>query len=129
MKIIVALMTFILCNLMAQSDLDSLRSKIVQTAISVYFSNQGYGSVKEVTIDSEKQQLFIQFIPEGEKEKISISVGKYEQKRVDTKEYLILQNIQTNRLWLTRVFADHMKEGIKIPLKGAMGALPLFLGL
>jgi hypothetical protein len=114
---------------MGGSDLDTFRSKILQTAITVYFSNQGYGAIKEVIIESEKKQIVLQFYPEGEQEKMTITIGKYEQKRVDQKEFLILQNIQTNRLWLTRIFADHMKEGIKIPLHGGMGALPLILGL
>jgi hypothetical protein len=35
---------------------------------------------------------------------------------IDKEEYLILQNVQTNRTWLNRIFADHMQEGIKVPI-------------
>jgi hypothetical protein len=57
-------------------------------------------------------------------------IGTYATKVIAKEEYLILQKVQTNRIWLNRIFADHMGEGIKIPLgivsKGA-GSLLLDL--
>jgi hypothetical protein len=35
---------------------------------------------------------------------------------VNKEDTLVLQQVQTNRVWLNRIFADHMEEGIKVPL-------------
>jgi hypothetical protein len=57
-------------------------------------------------------------------------IGQYQIKTVDKEEVLVLQDVQTNRVWLNRIFADHMKDGIKIPLRGVTkGAGALLLNL
>lgn len=98
------------------STMDSLRSKILTSAVSIYFHARGYGDVENVTVDTNKKTLSFMLMPEGETQKLSINIGSYTTMTVDKEEYLVLQKVQTNRTWLNRIFADHMPDGIKIPL-------------
>lgn len=112
------------------STMDTIRSKILTSAVSLYFSARGYGKVENVTVDTTKKTLRFVLLPEGEKQPLNIAFGSYMTLTIDKEEYLILQKVQTNRVWLNRIFADHMEEGIKVPLgivsKGA-GSLLLSL--
>jgi len=126
-----ALIVFLLVGSLSATDLstmDSFRSKVLTSAVSLYFQARGYGTVENATVDTTKKTLNFILAPEGETQKLSIVIGSYMTLTIDNKEYLILQKVQTNRVWLNRIFADHMKEGIKIPLgtmsKG-MGSLIL----
>lgn len=98
------------------STMDGLRSKILTSAVSFYFNARGYGKVDNVTVDTTKKTLAFTLMPEGEKQPLSVSIGSYSTLSIDKEEYLILQKVQTNRTWLNRIFADHMEEGIKVPL-------------
>ncbi len=98
------------------STMDSIRSKILTSAVSLYFGARGYGKVDNVTVDTTKKTLSFTLMPEGEKQPLSVVIGSYMTLTVDKEEYLILQKVQTNRIWLNRIFADHMDEGIKVPL-------------
>ena len=98
------------------STMDSFRSKVLASAVSLYFQARGYGTVQDATVDTTKKTLSFILAPEGETQKLSIDIGSYMTVTVDKQEYLILQKVQTNRVWLNRIFADHMQEGIKIPL-------------
>lgn len=112
------------------STMDAFRSKILTSAVSLYFGARGYGKVENVTVDTTKKTLSFTLFPEGEKQPLSVAIGSYMTLTVDKEEYLVLQKVQTNRTWLNRIFADHMEEGIKVPLgtvsKGA-GSLLLKL--
>lgn len=109
------------------SSLDNFRSKLMTSAVSLYFSSKGYGKVENVTVDTTKRTLNFILLPEGETQKLTISIGYYHTEVIDKEDTLVLQKIQTNRIWLTRFFADHMEGGIKIPLgvasKGFSGLL------
>ncbi len=98
------------------SSLDNFRSKLMTSAVSMYFSSKGYGKVENVTVDTTKRTLNFILLPEGETQKLTIAIGYYHTEVIDKEDTLVLQKIQTNRIWLTRFFADHMEEGIKIPL-------------
>ena len=112
------------------SAMDSFRSKLLTSAVALYFSVQGYGKVENVTVDTTKKTLRFILHPEGETQKLTVAIGSYTLKTIDREEYLILQNVQTNRVWLNRIFADHMEEGIKVPLGSvSKGAGSLFLSL
>lgn len=112
------------------SMMDSFRSKVLTTAVSMYFSSRGYGKVDNVTVDTTKKTLKFVLMPEGEKQPLNISFGSYMTITIDKEEYLVLQKVQTNRIWLNRIFADHMEEGIKVPLGSvAKGAGSLLLNI
>lgn len=112
------------------STMDTIRSKILTSAVSFYFSARGYGIVENVTVDTAKKTLRFTLLPEGETQKLSIVIGSYMTLSTDKEEFLVLQKVQTNRLWLNRIFADHMKEGIKVPLGSvSKGAGTLLLNL
>ncbi|MCX6060679.1 MAG: hypothetical protein NT103_00280 [Campylobacterales bacterium] len=98
------------------SSMDNFRSKLMTSAVSMYFSSKGYGKVENVTVDTTKRTLNFILLPEGEAQKLTIAIGYYHTEVIDKEDTLVLQKIQTNRIWLTRFFADHMEEGIKIPL-------------
>jgi len=98
------------------STMDAFRSKILTSAVSFYFTARGYGKVDNVTVDTTKKTLAFTLMPEGEKQPLSVAIGSYSTLSIDKEEYLILQKVQTNRTWLNRIFADHMEEGIKVPL-------------
>ncbi|MBV5321150.1 MAG: hypothetical protein JZU62_05655 [Sulfuricurvum sp.] len=127
------LITFLLLGTLQGAELstmDSIRSKILTSAVSLYFSARGYGKVDNVTVDTTKKTLRFVLLPEGEKQPLNVFIGSYMTLTIDKEEYLILQKVQTNRVWLNRIFADHMEEGIKVPIgivsKGA-GSLLLSL--
>lgn len=128
-----ALISLLLLNTAQAAELsamDSFRSKLLTSAVSLYFSSRGYGKVENVTVDTTKKNLRFTLLPEGEAQKLSVSIGSYMTLTIDKEEYLILQNVQTNRIWLNRIFADHMEEGIKVPLGiVSKGAGSLFLNL
>lgn len=109
------------------SSLDNFRSKLMTSAVSMYFSSKGYGKVENVTVDTTKRTLNFILLPEGETQKLTIAIGYYHTEVIDKEDTLVLQKIQTNRIWLTRFFADHMEGGIKVPLgiasKGFSGLL------
>jgi len=112
------------------SQLDTFRSKLLTSAVAFYFNAKGYGKVENITVDTTKRNINFLLLPEGETQKLSVMIGQYQIKTVDKEEVLVLQNVQTNRIWLNRIFADHMKEGIKIPLGNvSKGAGALFLNL
>lgn len=112
------------------STLDSMRSKLLTSAVSLYFNTQGYGAVENVTIDTVKRTISFNLFPQGESQKLSVFIGHYQTANVEKKDYLVLQKVETNRIWLNRIFADHMKDGIKIPLgTAAKGAGTLLLNL
>jgi hypothetical protein len=112
------------------STMDSIRSKILTSAISLYFGARGYGKVENVTVDTTQKTLTFTLLPEGETQKLSVVIGSYMTLTIDKEEYLMLQKVQTNRVWLNRIFSDHMKEGIKVPLgMVSKGAGSLFLNL
>lgn len=98
------------------STMDTIRSKILNSAVSLYFSARGYGKVENITVDTTKKTLHFILLPEGETQKLAVNIGSYMTLTIDKEEYLILRNVQTNRVWLNRIFADHMEEGIKVPL-------------
>lgn len=98
------------------SSLDNFRSKLMTSAVSIYFSSKGYGKVENVTVDTTKRTLNFILLPEGETQKLTIAIGYYHTEVIDKEDTLVLQKIQTNRIWLTRFFADHMEDGIKVPL-------------
>lgn len=127
------LMAFLLFGSLCGAELstmDTIRSKILTSAVSLYFKTRGYGKVDNVTVDTTKKTLAFTLSPEGEKQPLNVNIGSYMTLTIDKEEYLILQNVQTNRVWLNRIFADHMEEGIKVPIgivsKGA-GSLLLKL--
>ncbi|MDD2828186.1 MAG: hypothetical protein PHW18_01280 [Sulfuricurvum sp.] len=109
------------------STIDSFRSKILTAAVSAYFEIKGYGKVENATINSEQKTLHFTLMPEGETQKLVIDIGSYYTQKIDGEDTLVLQNIKTNRIWLTRMFADHMAKGINVPLgmasKGLGGML------
>lgn len=100
----------------ADFSMDSIRSKLLSGAISLYFETKGYGKMENATVDTVKKTLHFTLMPEGETQKLIIDIGKYSIKKIDNEDKLVLQNIKTNRAWLTKIFADHMSEGIKIPM-------------
>lgn len=107
--------------------LDMVRSKILTTVVSLYFKAQGYGTVENVTIDTTKESLRFVLLPEGEVQKLTIMIGHYEIISDNTKSFLVLQDIQTNRIWLTRLLADQLKEGIKISLGNSATSINAWL--
>lgn len=112
------------------STMDTIRSKLLTSAVSLYFSARGYGKVDNVVVDTTKKTLKFNLMPEGEKQPLNVSIGSYMTLTIDKEEYLILQKVQTNRIWLNRIFADHMEEGIKVPLGiVSKGAGSLFLSI
>lgn len=112
------------------STMDAFRSKVLTSAVSFYFTARGYGKVDNITVDTTKKTLAFTLMPEGEKQPLSVAIGSYMTLTVDKEEYLILQKVQTNRTWLNRIFADHMEEGIKVPLGSvSKGAGSLLLKL
>lgn len=116
MKIV---LLWVIVTTMAWADsnkLDKVRSKILTSVVSLYFKAQGYGTVENVTIDTTKRSLNFVLLPEGEVQKLTISIGHYEIITNNNKSFLVLEEIQTNRIWLTRFLKDHLKEGIKISL-------------
>lgn len=124
---------FILTSLVKGQELsmmDSMRSKFLTSAISIYFSAQGYGTVENVTVDTTKKTMSFVLFPQGETQKLSVAIGRYNTEVIEKKDYLILQKVETNRIWLNRIFADHMSEGIKVPLGiASKGAGTLLLNL
>lgn len=128
-----ALLLFLWFGTLQSADLstmDSIRSKLLTSAVSLYFNARGYGKVDNVTVDTTKKTIRFNLSPEGEKQPLNVEIGSYSMLTEEKEEYLILQKVQTNRVWLNRIFADHMQEGIKVPLgivsKGA-GSLLLKL--
>jgi hypothetical protein len=113
---LICLLLFSTANSAELSTMDSIRSKILTSAVSLYFKTRGYGKVENVTVDTSKKTLSFNLLPEGETQKLSVVIGSYMTLTIDKEEYLILQNVQTNRTWLNRIFADHMQEGIKVPI-------------
>jgi len=114
--VLIGFLLFSTANSAELSTMDSIRSKILTSAVSLYFKTRGYGKVENVTVDRSKKMLSFNLLPEGETQKLSVVIGSYMTLTIDKEEYLILQNVQTNRTWLNRIFADHMQEGIKVPI-------------
>ncbi|MDD2950197.1 MAG: hypothetical protein PHU29_05365 [Sulfuricurvum sp.] len=114
--VLIGFLLFSTANSAELSTMDSIRSKILTSAVSLYFKTRGYGKVENVTVDTSKKTLSFNLLPEGETQKLSVVIGSYMTLTIDKEEYLILQNVQTNRTWLNRIFADHMQEGIKVPI-------------
>ncbi|MDD5160081.1 MAG: hypothetical protein PHI47_08535 [Sulfuricurvum sp.] len=114
--VLICFLLFSTANSAELSTMDSIRSKILTSAVSLYFSARGYGKVENVTVDTTKKTLSFNLLPEGESQKLSVVIGSYMTLTVDKEQYLVLQKVQTNRVWLNRIFADHMEEGIKVPL-------------
>ncbi|MDD2368225.1 MAG: hypothetical protein PHQ90_02910 [Sulfuricurvum sp.] len=114
--VLIGFLLFSTANSAELSTMDSIRSKILTSAVSLYFKTRGYGKVENVTVDTSKKMLSFNLLPEGETQKLSVVIGSYMTLTIDKEEYLILQNVQTNRIWLNRIFADHMQEGIKVPI-------------
>lgn len=114
--LLIYFLLFSTANSAELSAMDSIRSKILTSAVSLYFSARGYGKVENVTVDTTKKTLSFNLLPEGESQKLSVVIGSYMTLTVDKEQYLVLQKVQTNRVWLNRIFADHMEEGIKVPL-------------
>lgn len=115
-SLIILFLLVVSVEAMELPSMDSLRSKVLSSAVSLYFQARGYGTVEDATVDTTKKTLSFILAPEGETQKLSIDIGSYMTVTIDKQEYLILQKVQTNRVWLNRIFADHMQEGIKIPL-------------
>lgn len=114
--VLICFLLFSTTNATELSTMDSIRSKILTSAVSLYFNARGYGKVENVTVDTTKKTLSFNLLPEGETQKLSVVIGSYMTLTIDKEQYLVLQKIQTNRVWLNRIFADHMEEGIKVPL-------------
>ncbi len=127
LRIILLAVLLSVSGMAEMSSLDAFRSKLMTSAVSMYFSSKGYGKVENVTVDTTKRTLNFVLLPEGETQKLTVAIGYYYTEVIDKEDTLVLQKIQTNRIWLTRFFADHMEGGIKIPLgvasKGFSGLL------
>lgn len=115
-SVLVLLMLFSFSPAAELSTMDTIRSRLLTSAVSLYFGARGYGKVENVTVDTAKKTLRFTLLPEGETQKLSVAIGSYMTLTIDKEEYLILQKVHTNRVWLNRIFADHMEEGIKVPL-------------
>ncbi len=100
----------------ADFSMDSMRSKLLSGVVSLYFETKGYGKVENATVDTVKKTLHFTLMPEGEAQKLTIDIGKYSVKKIEGEDNLVLQNIKTNRTWLTRFFANEMEKGIEIPM-------------
>jgi len=116
LRIIIIFILLSVSSFAETSSLDTFRSKLMTSAVSLYFSSKGYGQVENVTVDTTKRALNFILLPEGETQKLTIAIGYYHTEVIDKEDTLVLQKIQTNRIWLTRFFADHMEGGIKVPL-------------
>jgi hypothetical protein len=114
--VLICFLLFSAANSAELSTMDSIRSKILTSAVALYFSSRGYGKVENVTVDTTKKTLSFNLLPEGETQKLSVVIGSYMTITIDKEQYLVLQKVQTNRVWLNRIFSDHMQEGIKVPL-------------
>jgi hypothetical protein len=116
-RIIILLLTLSIFGFAEEpSMMDNLRSKILTSAVSLYFHSRGYGKVENAAVDTTKKTLRFVLLPEGETQKLTIVIGHYHTEMVNKEDTLVLQQVQTNRVWLNRIFADHMEEGIKVPL-------------
>lgn len=126
-KIILMLLSISLAGAAELSQMDIFRSKLLTSAVAFYFNAQGYGKVENAVVDTTKKTLQFILLPEGETQKLSIGIGYYHIEKIEGEDTLILQKVQTNRIWLNRIFKDHMEDGIKIPLgmasKGVGGLL------
>ena len=59
------------------STIDSIRSKILTSAVSIYFNTRGYGKVDNVIVDTTKKTLRFNLFPEGEKQPLNVDIGSY----------------------------------------------------
>lgn len=101
---------------------DSFKSRIIEATVSAYFALKGYGTVKKIELNSAERTIALSLMPEGETQELNIFVGNYSLVAKEQKAYLVLSKITTNRIWLTRIFADHMPNGISVPLDESMGS-------
>lgn len=127
MRIFRALVVFILLfnNPIFASDLsfaDNLKSKMIEHVVSAYFAIKGYGLVKKIELNSIDKTIAIRLMPEGETQELNILVGNYSLVEKERKIYIVLNKITTNRIWLNRIFADHMPNGISVPLDESVAA-------
>ena len=102
---------------------DSLKSGLMTFIVSSYFQSHGYGKVDSIKYDSEKKYMGVELSPEGEAQKLKIEVEKIEfaqmQESNQTKYYILLKNLTTNRIWLNRMLKDSSANAIKIPINEA----------
>ena len=65
-RIVILCILLSVSGLAESSSLDAFRSKLLTSAVSMYFSSKGYGKVENVTVDTKNKTLNFILFPEGE---------------------------------------------------------------
>ena len=83
---------------------DALTSRAAQTFLNDRISR--YGKVQRLKIDSERKQLEIVCVLDGEATPIAIQVGNYTVRQEGSKKFLEISQCTCSRPWLQNVLND-----------------------
>jgi hypothetical protein len=106
---------------------DRLISARIKQELNIQLAR--YGQVLEVRLSTREQSMELSLAPKGEKDPISIRIGKYSLLKENGQLWLTVdsQTIETCREWMTLVLQDQARRQ-KLPIPQKYAWLVEFLG-
>ena len=99
---------------MFQAMKDKALSKGAQMAINTQI--EAYGKVQSLHLDSQKKNIELSVLLEGESEVLKVHVSKYDFTEIDGKHQLRIQGITTSRAWINTIASAYLEgKAFNIP--------------
>ena len=81
-------------------------SDSIEKIIGLYI--QKYGKLKEFRLDIKTKQIYLDILPDGEKESIKVDVVGYDLLEEKSKLYFRLHSVKTSKIWATKLAQDYV---------------------
>jgi hypothetical protein len=95
---------------------DRSLSLAVRKAADLWMRRKGYGEVVDFSLDSRHRTIEATFLPEGEREPVTVRIAPYRLIEREGRLYLAASCIHASRPWLERILQDmvHGRE-VEVP--------------
>lgn len=107
-----------LATLSGNKNKNELISIILRVATSSYLESNGFGEMREFSIDTNNKSFAFSLDLKGESASLRVAVTKYELQKENGKLFFVAKNIITDKEWINQVAKKYLQERkIEIPSK------------
>jgi|GEM_PF-1183665 len=89
---------------------NELISALIKLATSNYLETNGFGQMRDFSIDTDAKSFAFSVNLKGESVPLRVAVPKYEIVKEGAKVFFVAKNIATDREWLNAVAVKYLKE-------------------
>ena len=99
---------------MLQKLKDTVLSKGAKAALNTQI--KAYGKMLTLNLNSKEKSLTFEVLLEGEKDVLTVEVGRYELYKAEEKHLLKIYDVQTSRAWINTLIQSYLEgKAFEIP--------------